>query len=742
MLYASPTYSFPPDFQATAQETTTPSETQENKEDTSATKGENQDSLDVQQDGDEEVKYPSWPKRFRDVQPRIQDCNYHQFKNFVNESEMNAAVYALWGSRHLKNDIKKEKAWRKTMEKSSRAHDPREFTKGSGKETDGGESGDSVESKVLHRIRIHSAYILKQLSKLTDFDNVTERPLVFFRPFRILVHLQPQMREILADLRKKWEETSNTATNDTQEDVELESSDPDFGSIELLDSKHALDHMEVYVKFIDDQVMVLGRQFTAPNSNQTKIAFDDLSYLFREGQYVYRPLPSSKGKSAGANSTSSSMSSTYQQLWRVYSTVIPYVADDPEDAALADLNNNGEQVDSDCAADAADEYIANMDNAFQIFCYYIDFDGQSYCPAHQCISIKKYEGERTIKSLPIYPTTYLGDEHAVKEVLDKHQKLGEDFMGYIRQRHVYHFGWTVSHHPTGASIIDGEKYPEFIDSEFIIDFQEAYQTSPFWKSDNSYYTPGTYPSLSAYLSIYNGGESSVQTLVWSRNSKDKNVHRHDDADMVDGDNVGSLRRNEFILNNAFLSASRRGDFREPQGTEICLLPKRLVGFALRERKFVNVSISSIKHIKEESAAFNLLQLDPGHKTMVRSLVMEHFRLKKRRERGDESVNQDVIKGKGTGLVFLLHGVPGVGKTATAEAIAQENRTPLFSITCGDLGIEPSEVERNLTRIFRWATIWGCILLLDEADVFFTRRNPSDLQRNALVTGTSCDNFPP
>lgn len=77
---------------------------------------------------------------------------------------------------------------------------------------------------------------------------------------------------------------------------------------------------------------------------------------------------------------------------------------------------------------------------------------------------------------------------------------------------------------------------------------------------------------------------------------------------------------------------------------------------------------------------------------------------------------------------------GVGKTATAEAVAQESEKPLFAITCGDLGIEPTNVEQNLTRIFRWATIWGCILLLDEADVFFTRRSPSDLQRNALVTG--------
>jgi len=40
---------------------------------------------------------------------------------------------------------------------------------------------------------------------------------------------------------------------------------------------------------------------------------------------------------------------------------------------------------------------------------------------------------------------------------------------------------------------------------------------------------------------------------------------------------------------------------------------------------------------------------------------------KRHGRGSKT--QDFIRGKGSGLFILLHGVPGVGKTATAEAIA-------------------------------------------------------------------------
>jgi SpoVK/Ycf46/Vps4 family AAA+-type ATPase len=95
----------------------------------------------------------------------------------------------------------------------------------------------------------------------------------------------------------------------------------------------------------------------------------------------------------------------------------------------------------------------------------------------------------------------------------------------------------------------------------------------------------------------------------------------------------------------------------------------------------------------------------------------------------------VIPGKGDGLFILLHGVPGVGKTATAEAVAQSHGKPLFKITCGDLGLTPESVESRLRHVFRLASLWDCILLLDEVDTFFTQRSKGDaaMTKNALVS---------
>ena len=120
--------------------------------------------------------------------------------------------------------------------------------------------------------------------------------------------------------------------------------------------------------------------------------------------------------------------------------------------------------------------------------------------------------------------------------------------------------------------------------------------------------------------------------------------------------------------------------------------------------------------------------------MVRSLVHNHF-MNKGTEAGDEDDDRenDVVRGKGKGLILLLHGAPGVGKTSTAECVAEANGKMLFPITCGDLGTTAADVERELSDKFHLAELWDCVLLLDEADVFLAQRTKYDVKRNSLVS---------
>ncbi|KAF3019393.1 hypothetical protein E8E14_012250 [Neopestalotiopsis sp. 37M] len=51
---------------------------------------------------------------------------------------------------------------------------------------------------------------------------------------------------------------------------------------------------------------------------------------------------------------------------------------------------------------------------------------------------------------------------------------------------------------------------------------------------------------------------------------------------------------------------------------------------------------------------------------------------------------------------------------------------------GDLGTTAREVEEELEKNFSLASRWGCVLLLDEADVFLSARERTDFTRNGLV----------
>ena len=125
---------------------------------------------------------------------------------------------------------------------------------------------------------------------------------------------------------------------------------------------------------------------------------------------------------------------------------------------------------------------------------------------------------------------------------------------------------------------------------------------------------------------------------------------------------------------------------------------------------------------------NDLVLDLDKKNLIKTLVENHAKLAKNRTR-------DIIEGKGQGLVILLHGPPGVGKTLTAECVAKATSKPLFPVGVADIGTDSRDVEDKLNKLFSLAAVWDAVLLIDEADVFMEQRGSTDstLARNALVS---------
>jgi SpoVK/Ycf46/Vps4 family AAA+-type ATPase len=126
-------------------------------------------------------------------------------------------------------------------------------------------------------------------------------------------------------------------------------------------------------------------------------------------------------------------------------------------------------------------------------------------------------------------------------------------------------------------------------------------------------------------------------------------------------------------------------------------------------------VDQIRDVTWNDQAFSSLVADEDMKELIRALVTSQLAAEK---------GTDLIDNKGNGLIMLLHGSPGTGKTFTAESVAEIAKKPLYPVTC---------VEKYLESVFHLGKIWDCVVLLDEAEVFLEQRTLNDLKRNALVS---------
>jgi ATPase family associated with various cellular activities (AAA) len=716
--------------------------------------------------------------------PEVRECNWEQFKNRFCEKDGSYAIETLLAGAKLHDEIVLEQLRRSSPEQRAR------FGKTISDLMENCNLGSQVGDRWIQRIRIQSFPVLKILGKVAG-ESWSTHPRTFFRPFRLLIYLHDKMKDEFSKLKSKFGETecfeSSVKSSTAQDQSITQIPEPNIftahgnGEIPLstmegeaspnkpqltplgealelsdelsidalVNSKEAFEDMRCYVNFVDEKLIPLYHQFDKPdNTHPQKIRFDDLWYLFRIGELIYFPNLS--------ESDTSRLSSVNQRVWRLCSLYPPPVI--YEVKSLKDKKGRLQLPQTT---------IIDPTRKSWVYCYYIDSNGESYSAVIKDFTIPYFEGERDIRELDVYPLRFAEDRERIVEEL---QLQGRNFMRYETERPLSYNGWTLISDPKGNPIynLKGEviRYPEHIDSDVIVDFKEAFQTYPPWNpefgprpppppSARPGPPPGARPSrppphpgslpppppppppphphwiAAPQNTSPSIGKDRFPIYLWSDSKRSEHVASTWEA-VVENDNVDSLERTKYFETDQYLV--KRGGKQTLSEDDIVLLPKRLFAYALRERKFVHVDVRYLKPITEHIDGFKSLKIDDDHRRMIQSLVHFHFKKKAIEKQGREIGTQDLIRGKGKGLVILLHGVPGVGKTATAEAVAQANKKPLFPITCGDLGFTPESVENSLNEIFRLAHLWDCVLLLDEADIFLSQRTKSDLQRNALVSG--------
>ncbi|CEJ58536.1 hypothetical protein PMG11_07190 [Penicillium brasilianum] len=131
--------------------------------------------------------------------------------------------------------------------------------------------------------------------------------------------------------------------------------------------------------------------------------------------------------------------------------------------------------------------------------------------------------------------------------------------------------------------------------------------------------------------------------------------------------------------------------------------------------------------QEQISNADSLIVGDRQKLVLQSLVTSHLY-------PDDA--RDQMRQKGKGLVVLLYGTPGSGKTLTAETAAEGTRKALIMTSLGELNKEDSAwaFETRLRLLLRYATLWKAVVLMDEADIFLEARNDhgDSNTRNALV----------
>ncbi|KAI1268650.1 hypothetical protein F5Y18DRAFT_424012 [Xylariaceae sp. FL1019] len=582
-------------------------------------------------------------------------------------------------------------------------------------------------SRPPERIRINSPYLLNHVRSV-DTKMLAKVTRAFVRPYHLFVKIQDELRVRCLLLQQKCSKTLVDESLPTTEDSTI----PDEVDDEV--NQYHLKLLQCLLHFIDDYILPRVRYIRGPECK--RLYFEDLHYLFQLGDHIVKPAGN-------------------KQVCDIQVMKI--------------ISIQGVQH-----RDTASPYSVSISKQLPcvIHCVMIDFNGRQLGPTISRVEIPYFEGEKPVTSLPIFPLHRLVEEELQKpfvqtglefiEHKDQHEirqilvNRGKNFFNMTAGKPMHFNGITV--------------HGEELDCPTIIDFEEAFASH---EAQGKWVDGKRLPGWEPQLDNLQGwrpdtgmqgrciGACCIHDDVYDDSRAESDVTQAYLGDLM-------LRR-DFKLPSLVLQPRWRPEADTEENRiedhEFLIMPWWAYGFIFRLRKFRRLSVFGLSSIKDQRTrlgfkdeqssafpeAFDQLVLPSGHKDMVKSLIAQHFRDKQSPIAKEDQ--WDIVRGKGKGLVILLraqissaidtkltfcpyrspHGAPGVGKTTTAECVADYFKRPLFQLTCGDLGMWAEQVEKALQETFQLASRWGCILLLDEADVFLSARTPTDLLRNSLVS---------
>ncbi|KAH5346816.1 hypothetical protein HBI48_189150 [Parastagonospora nodorum] len=613
----------------------------------------------------------------------------------------------------------------------------------------------------LQRILIHSEYLFQEFLDLTGVPLAVE-PIIIAPPYKILVRFVEDAEKRLVQLREKLAVMDAEELNDDKKPQEAPPEQPskmsdnannceiavslgiyapeksgevkehnsdseaesevDDNTTELTqgplgvndlatDAKDLAStqyqHLTILHDFVKEELGdVLSTRSKITDGTLQQIHFEDLWHLFEPGDMVYSTAENGSPRLYKVYFTSGG-----QSLKRARTSVEVTEIDHIRDKVRYWQPAVGQGVSEE---EAVDKMLREEGSGigtwtpFKVDCYSMLSDGERCGPIEKCQKIWPYEGSKEVTALAMYPLRF-------------HPKKDELLRDMVERGRRYLFNGGHKSYEGKTIALTRE------DSELEIQ-SDVYVDSYAYNQDN----PLTKPILGRLLrSKQNPAEveETSRNTIWVQSGNEIDAKFSDDFMTLN-----RLSLEPFVPNEANVSSEM-----------LALMPHCIEGYAFQLRKWFTLDLNLIEDIDHESAearaaGFDDLVIPKRYRNLLVALVDSHASGFQRKELKSKQLPKtavptqiDIVRGKGQGLIILLHGPPGSGKTSTAETIAAYTRRPLYSITCGDIGTDPEIVEKNLLEHTRRADQWGCVLLLDEADVFLVQRDWANLQRNALTS---------
>ncbi|TBU58547.1 hypothetical protein BD310DRAFT_878729 [Dichomitus squalens] len=263
------------------------------------------------------------------------------------------------------------------------------------------------------------------------------------------------------------------------------------------------------------------------------------------------------------------------------------------------------------------------------------------------------DGEKKITDLPIYPLRFHPDAENLKKTLVERGRKWASLCGAHGYKHAHYKGVAVGHEKSAQRRNVPGTYR--LDSRVVIDKARFARTQPVRDVPH----PGR--SLDSYAPIYQDADGDYEM-----------THMIEEREPV----------TELPLSD----------------DELLLTPAIVYGFSFEEKRWLRLDVRNFAEIEWAQRALDTL-LIPG-----KELLRSHLDINR----------ESSLRGERKGLVSVLHGPSGVGKTFCVKAVSEYLQRPLYRVDSADLFTSWDEFDA-VADTFNDAARWNAILVIDGAD---------------------------